>query len=125
MPAGSSEHLTIPDVEDAVFQPGAEIGGRNVLRVGVIEVVQHQTEVSGLVDGFDRPARPAAERSGKLLAAQIGRRKTLPFFHPPRHNILELDGVVRRSGIACNVNVVLDSEDSHLITYTQYIHERP
>src|SRR5699024_12413314 len=72
MPAGSSEHLTIPDVEDAVFQPGAEIGGRNVLRVGVIEVVQHQTKVSGLVDGFDRSARPAAERSGKLLA-EIGR----------------------------------------------------
>ena len=78
------------------------------MRVGVIEVVQHQTKVSGLFDGFDRPARPAAERSGKLLAAQIGRRKTLPFFHPPRHNILELAGVVRRRGLAGHLKVGLD-----------------
>ena len=108
MPAGSSEHLAILRVQHAVFQPGPEIGRRDILRVGVVEIIQHQPQVTRFVDGGNGTARPAPESGRELPAAEIGCVEALPPLHAAGNDVLELAGVVAGGGFVRHVKMRFD-----------------
>ena len=91
-----------------MFQPGAEVGGGDGGGVAVVEVVQHQPQVAGLVDGWNRPARPAPERNREFPAAKVRRVETLAALHPAGDDVLKLAGVVRGRSLVRHLEVRLD-----------------
>ena len=87
---------------------GSEELRPDILRVRVVQIVEHPAELLRQIDGGNCAARPFAEACRKFAAAEIRRVVALSLCKPPAQNILKLSRVVAGGGLVCQVKMALD-----------------